>query len=195
MSWFTDYTKFSDEDLMHLIARNNTAGVKELYRRYNKKIYAFLYRMLGNDEDKAQDFLQEVFLRIVDKAGNFNPDQRFRNWVFSMASNLCKNEYRRLQVRQQTTNDPDIDEQPGDYNDPDAKIDQRDLQSAIFKELLKIDDEQRETFLLRFQQQYSIKEISEIQQCPDGTVKSRLHNTTRKLALKLKAYNPYIIEA
>jgi RNA polymerase sigma-70 factor (ECF subfamily) len=139
--------------------------------------------------------LQEVFLRIVDKAGNFNPDQRFRNWVFSMASNLCKNEYRRLQARQQTTNDPDIDEQPGDYNDPDAKIDQRDLQSAIFKELLKIDDEQRETFLLRFQQQYSIKEISEIQQCPDGTVKSRLHNTTRKLALKLKAYNPYIIEA
>ena len=39
MSWFTDYTKFPDEDLMHLIARNNTAGVKELYRRYNKKIY------------------------------------------------------------------------------------------------------------------------------------------------------------
>jgi RNA polymerase sigma-70 factor (ECF subfamily) len=195
MPWFNDYTNFSDEDLMHLIARNNAAAMKELYRRYNKKIYAFLYRMLGNDDDKAQDFLQEVFLRIVDKASSFNSDQRFRNWIFSVASNLCKNEYRRLRVRHQTTNDPAIDEQPGDFNDPDDRIDQRDLQSAIFKELLKIDDEQRETFLLRFQQQYSIKEISEIQQCPDGTVKSRLYNTTRKLALILKAYNPYITEA
>jgi len=194
MPWLTDYTKFSDEDLMHLIARNSAAGMKELYRRYNKKIYVYLYRMLGNDEDKTQDFLQEVFLRIVDKAGSFNSDQKFRNWVFSMASNLCKNEYRRLQVRNQTSNDPAIEEQPGDFHDPDDQIDHRDLQSAVYKELLKIEDEQRETFLLRFQQHYSIKEISEIQQCPDGTIKSRLHNTTRKLALKLKAYNPYITE-
>ena len=177
---------------MHLVAEHNPAGVRELYRRYNKRLLSYLYRMLGSDKEKARDFLQEIFLRIVDNAQNFNSDQKFRNWVFRVASNLCKNEYRRLRVRSQTDNDPDIDQHLSDLDDQDHRIDARDLESAIAKELLKIEDEHRETFLLRFQQQYTIKEISEILNCPDGTVKSRLHNTTRKLALKLKEYNPYL---
>jgi RNA polymerase sigma-70 factor (ECF subfamily) len=193
-NWFTDYHNSTDEQLMQLVANNNPAGVKELYKRYSKKLLSYLFRMLGGDEDKAQDFLQEIFLRIVDKAADFDSGQKFQTWVFSISSNLCKNEYRRLKVRNKTENDSDLDQHFSVKSDHECTIDYRDLESAIQKELMKIDDQHRQTFLLRFQQNYTIREISEILNCPDGTVKSRLHHTTRRLASKLQEYNPYLKE-
>ena len=73
-------------------------------------------------------------------------------------------------------------------------LEQNMLKEAIQSELLQMDYERMSTFILRFQENYSIAEIGEILNCSPGTVKSRLHYTTRSLASKLKEYNPYEIE-
>jgi len=180
---------------MSLIGNGNSQYLKELYTRYNKKLLYYFYRMLGGDEEKAQDFLQDVFLKIIEKPDQFDQTMKFSTWIFTIASNLCKNEYRRLKVRETTNNEPDLDNhEQTQIIDVLHKINQDDFEKAIQSELKNMDTEQSSTFLLRFQENLSIKEISEILNCAPGTVKSRIFYTTKKLAERLKEFNPNSIE-
>jgi RNA polymerase sigma-70 factor (ECF subfamily) len=190
MKWPSHYKKCTDETLMSLITAGKAAALKELYIRYSNKLLFYFYRMLGGNEEKAQDFLQDVFLKILEKPGQFNPGLKFSTWIFSIASNLCKNEYRRLKVREIVENESDMDRHPHNDQDNESKIDHHILEMAIQKKLMQLDSDQRSTFLLRFQENYSIDEISKIMDCAPGTVKSRLFYTSRKLEMSLKELNP-----
>lgn len=188
------YQKCSDEKLMEHIQAGTIGAFDEIYSRYNKKLLYYFYRMLGEKEEKAQDFLQEIFIKIVEKPQLFDPQKKFYAWIFSVANNMCKNEYRRKDVRRHVNHVENMDELPleskSDYFLAEKKYDQKLFQTALENELIKMDIEQQTTFLLRFQQNFSIKEISEILECSEGTIKSRLFYTTKKLATKLKAFNP-----
>jgi RNA polymerase sigma-70 factor (ECF subfamily) len=195
MKWSFSYKKYSDEELMSLIGNGNITYLKELYNRYSNKLLFYFYRMLGGDEEKAQDFLQDVFLKIIEKPDQFNEKMKFSTWIFTIASNLCKNEYRRMKVRETTRNEPDMDHHEQiNTNDQIHKINHNDFEKAVQQELRKMDPEQRSTFILRFQENLSIKEIGEILNCSPGTVKSRIFYTTKKLDSRLKEYNPYTKE-
>jgi RNA polymerase sigma-70 factor (ECF subfamily) len=189
------YRNFSDEKLMGCIQKGNTSAFNELYDRYSKRLLFYFFRELGRDEEKAHDFLQEIFLKIIEKPGLFHTDRRFSTWIFTVAYNMCKNEYRRLEVREIVENNTDMDEVSQDfqseYHPSEQKVDQKIFERALLGELEKLDDGHRSAFLLRYQQNFSIKEISEILGCSEGTIKSRLFYTTQKLASKLKAFNPY----
>jgi RNA polymerase sigma-70 factor (ECF subfamily) len=189
------YKKLSDERLMELIQRHDTSAFEELYERYSKRLLSYFFRELGGDEEKAQDFLQEVFLKIVEKPELFCTGKSFSAWIFVVAYNMCKNEYRRLGVRKIVKGNSDIEKAPqtfeNDYQQVERSVDQKTFHSALIKELEKLEEDQRSTFLLRYQQDLSIKEIGEILGCSEGTIKSRLYYTTRRLAVRLKAFNLY----
>ena len=72
MKFSFSYRKYSDEELMNLIGNGNSAYLKELYKKNKKKLLYYFYRMLAGDEGKAQDFLQDVFLKILEKPDQFN---------------------------------------------------------------------------------------------------------------------------
>lgn len=198
MSIFTKkkYLKVSDEKLMQKIQLGDSVAFDVLYERYSKRLLIFFFKAFGGDEQKAQDFLQDIFLKIIEKAGLFNPEKNFATWIFTIAYNLTKNEYRRMDVRKIMDYETGLEKFPeasvaGDFKDVDSKIDHINFQKALFDELKLVGEDHRLTFLLRFQQNHSIREISEIMNCSEGTVKSRLFYTTKKLAQKLNAYNPY----
>jgi len=188
------YKKLADEQLMELIKQHNTAAFDELYKRYSQRLLLFLYRSLGGNEDNAQDFLQEIFLKIVEKPDLFYTDRKFSTWVFTIAHNLCKNEYRRREVRKVVENSADIDSVTVNINNEyfyaEQIIDQKLFRSALYKELDNFDADRRNIFILRHQQNFTIKEISEILGCSEGTVKSRLFYISKKLAQKLNEFNP-----
>jgi len=192
------YGKRSDEKLMELIQRGDTSAFDELYHRYSQRLLLYFFRELGCDEQKAQDFLQDAFLKILEKPGLFDPERKFSTWIFTVAYNMCKNEYRRLQAREIVENDADMDEVSqsfeSEYHPSEQQVDRKMFKRALFEELEKLDDGHRTAFLLRYQQNLSIKEIGEILGCSEGTIKSRLFYTTQKLAAKLKAFNPYKTE-
>jgi RNA polymerase sigma-70 factor (ECF subfamily) len=195
MRWYKDYKKLSDEELMSQISIGDNRCIKELYDRYSKKLLHYFYRMLGGDEEKAQDFLQDVFLKIIDKPEKFNQNMKFSTWIFTIATNLCKNEYRRLKVREIITNDCNLDHhEQFEITDVLKKIDQDGLERVIQAELKKMDPQKSTTFLLRFQENLSIKEIGQVLNCAPGTVKSRIFYITKKLNKRLREFNPNIIE-
>ena len=187
------YQNKSDEQLMEGIKIGEMQAFDELYLRYSKRLLHFFFRMLNRDTEKAQDFLQDIFLKIVEKPHLFDTQKRFSTWVFTVANNMCKNEYRRLQVRQ------DGSIYVGDFNVTEndivlpkikQQIDSKHFKKMVVEELANMSEVKRSVFLLRYQEQFSVKEISEILHCSEGTVKSRLFYTTKTLAEKLQAYNP-----
>jgi RNA polymerase sigma-70 factor (ECF subfamily) len=196
MAIFTNkHKKYTDEELMQCIQRGDTSAFRELYDRYSKRLLYYFYRELGGDEEKAQDFLQEIFLKVVEKPNLFDVERKFSTWIFTVAYNMCKNEYRRLEVREIVQNNVDMDEVShlfeSEHHDAEENVDQKLFQKALLAELGKFQDGHRSAFVLRYQQSLSIKEIGQILRCSEGTVKSRLFYTTRKLARRLRAFNPY----
>jgi len=190
--------KFDDEKLMLYLQQGDSSAFNELYNRYSKRLLHYFFRMLGANEDKAQDFLQDTFLKIVEKPSLFQQDKKFATWIFTIAHNLCKNEYRRMQVRNGLNNVDDIDTIPvstkHDYHPLEQNVDGKIFTRALSVELGKLSADQRSVFVLRYQQHLTIKEISKILASSEGTIKSRLFYTTRKLANSLKNFDPNIVE-
>ncbi len=190
----TNYTKYSDEELMSLIVRNNEAAFNELYLRYSSKLFAFFTRMFYNDTDKAKDFLQDLFIKIIDKSDTYNPQYKFRTWIYTLASNMCKNEFRNINSKGNLINNFNFDSIATNSNI--SLIDSNDrawFNKKLEKEINTLSEEHSLSFVLRYQQDLSYKEIAQIMQCPEGTVKSRIFYVLKNLALKMNEFNPKTI--
>lgn len=174
---------YSDSELMQLIASGNQSAFSELYRRYKDRLYYYFYRMLGNSSDQANDFLQELFMKIIEKPEYYNPAYSFQTWLFSMANNLCKNEYRRRGVRMEYQ-ESEAFEMKLDYI-PESTIKPELVIEKIFLILNQLGPEHRSAFLLRYREGFSIREVAETLELPEGTVKSRLFYARKILAEKL----------
>ena len=192
MGLFTkNYRAKPDEELMQLVAKGDSMAFEEIYDRYSKLMVNYFCRMLWKDKEKAQDFMQDLFTKIVHKPDSYNPARPFKTWLYSVANNMCKNEYRKQEVRKNTTHG--LNE---DYMIPDGSINQAGkLDNMVFteqlnKELEHLEEIQKTTFLLRYKMDLSIREIAEITEASEGTVKSRLFYTLKKLAEKLKMFDP-----
>ncbi len=187
------YKNFSDEKLLEFIQQKNSAGQEafaELYERYGQRLLYYFHRMLGGQNHRAQDFLQDLFLKIVDRPELFNPAQRFRTWIYTVAHNMCKNEYRRREVSKVVEHTDNIEALSAETENIENALEQRLFQQALLLELEKLEENHRTTFLLRHQNDFSIKEISEVLGCAEGTTKSRLFYATKKLARQLSAFHP-----
>lgn len=189
------YSSHTDNELMQLIVERDSLAFSELYDRYNRMLVNYFYKMLWQDEEKAQDFMQDLFTKIVEKPKSFDLKRNFKTWMFSVANNMCKNEYRKQAVRKNTSYE--LDE---NYQIKDTAMDAMDkLQDTQFSEMLnqelaKLDEKQKSTFVMRYFQDMSIKEIAEILDCSEGTIKSRLFYTLKKLTSTLKDFAPQMVK-
>lgn len=81
--------ELTDERLMQLITTGDNDAFNILYNRYKNRLLYYFFRMLWNSQELAQDFLQEIFYKIIEKPHLFNPKQNFKKWIFSVANNMC----------------------------------------------------------------------------------------------------------
>jgi RNA polymerase sigma-70 factor (ECF subfamily) len=185
------YKNKPDEALMVLLSQGNERAFNEIYSRYAEPLFHFFYRMLYQDEELAADFCQNLFLKVFEKARTYNPQYKCSTWIYTMASNMCKNEYRRISRKKPTI----YLEKFKKFSEPKApkEIDNEIFQNQLQKEINKLDEKHKLCFILRYQDNKSIAEISELLSCPLGTVKSRLHNATKKIRRELFQFDPKII--
>jgi RNA polymerase sigma-70 factor (ECF subfamily) len=185
-----NYRKSSDEELFDVLKGDKNAAFDELYRRYSKKMLFFFYQMLGGDEEKSQDFLHDLFLKILERPDRFDPQKRFSTWIYTCASNMCKNEYRNQKVRNVVHNGLDMNRFEEHTADAAEQTDNNLFKDLLHAELDQLSEDHRTTFILRFQEGLSVKEIAAIMECSDGTVKSRIFYTLKKLGKKLEMFDP-----
>ena len=177
------YKKYSPEKLMELYAKGDTRAFETLYGLYSEKMYYFFLRSLNYNHDIAGDFLQELFLKVIEQKSNFDPAGSFQSWIYRIASNMLKNEYRRKSVRATVL---PVDEKVQLPADPDEKI----FAVRLMEELDRMGEGHREVFILRFRQELKIKEVAEVMGISEGTVKSRLFHIIKKLSVNLSEFNP-----
>ena len=185
------YSEMPDEQLMVLVKEGHKLAFAEIYDRYSGKLLNFFFRMLNKDEPKAQDFMQDVFMKIIEKPEAFDTRLRFDTWIFSIAYNLCKNEYRRLNVRESCPVEKLSEiRNEATHEHVELSIDLQAFELQLSEALNHMDETHRLVFILRYQQELPVKEIAMLLNCPEGTVKSRLFYATRSLASTLGIFDP-----
>jgi len=142
---------------------------QELVERYQTRLLNFIYRTIG-DREKAEDLVQEVFIRVYRHIHRFDRTKKFSTWVYTIASNLAKNELRNrsrnpLVLFQTIKGNWDDDDRPLQFEDTTARP----------------DDMYRKRHLRELEGK-SYEEIAEITDCNLGTVKSRLNRARNAFA-------------
>lgn len=186
----TDLGGLGDERLMELVVRGNERAFATLYDRYQRKLLSYFHRMLWNDRERAQDFLQDLFTKLAQQPASYNPDRPFSTWLYSVANNMCKNEYRRQAVR--TAAAPLLKASANHTSEAvgGTALDHEAFNRRLEEELEKLEPDQKATFVMRHYEDMAIKEIAAVFGISEGTVKSRLFYTVKKLAAKLPEFNP-----
>lgn len=176
----------SDEELMSFIKKGNKEAFSLIYDRYADRMLKFFYFRLNNDNDTANDFVQDLFIKIIDKPELFDSGKCFSSWLFSLAHNMIKNEYKKSNNRNELLKLYDYDLITTDEHE----FINREFGDSLERELKLIEPINRDIFKLRYTDELTIKEIAEITNIAEGTVKSKLFYTIKKLSEKLSIYNP-----
>jgi RNA polymerase sigma-70 factor (ECF subfamily) len=183
-----EFTSFSDEALMQLLStRNCNDALTELHARYAKKLLGFFMRMTNGNELKSQDLVQDLFLRLLEKHHFFDSQKRFYSWMYTIASNMVKTSY-----REKSFIDFDEENQYIEYGIhwSDNQIDISVFHDTLKQAINQLEEFQRLPFVLRYMEELSVKEIAEILEISEGTVKSRLFYATKKIAKDLNEFKP-----
>ncbi|NNE56465.1 MAG: RNA polymerase sigma factor [Flavobacteriales bacterium] len=183
-----NYCNISDEELMIMVGKKDQKAFSELYDRYADRLVNYFYRMLWQDREKAQDFAQDLFTKLIHKPHLYDGKRAFKTWMFSIANNMCKNEYRKQEVRKNTSYEVTHDVAGETGTETERAIDRTAFAEHLNEALTALDETKRSTFEMRYREELSIKEISVVMECSEGTVKSRLFYTLKILNEKLKVY-------
>jgi RNA polymerase sigma-70 factor, ECF subfamily len=152
----------------------------------------YFSRMLWNDRERAQDFLQELFTKIAQRPQSYDPSRPFCTWMYSVANNMCKNEYRREGTRKAAV--PHLKAETNHVNAIHGDgVDRERFRTRLDEELEKLEPDHRSTFVMRYHEDMAIKEIAGVFGISEGTVKSRLFYTLKKLAERLNEFDPRIL--
>lgn len=189
-----DYATYNDEDLMRLFFKGDEKAFEQIYDRYEAFMVNFFYRKLWSDREKAEDFTHDLFAKIIDKPKAYDPNRSFKTWLFSVANNMCKNEYKKQEIRKPTGYDlPEGMDAKDQTKLQDVGVDAGNFNEQLKIELNKLNEKHREVFMLRHFEGLSLNEIGETLGINTGTVKSRLHFATKTLAGKLEVFRKTMI--
>jgi RNA polymerase sigma-70 factor, ECF subfamily len=162
----------------------------ELVERYQSRLLNFVYRTTG-DRERAEDLVQETFIRVYRHIHRFDQSKKFSTWVYTIASNLAKNELRNrsrnpLVLFQTIKKNWDSDERPLEWEDntyrPDDLFRKRHLKQLVDSVVEELPLHHRQVFVLREMEGKTYEEIAEITGCNLGTVKSRLNRARNNFA-------------
>jgi len=180
-----------DAGVVEAFLGGDERGFQELVERYQTRLLNFVYRTIG-DRERAEDLVQEVFIRVYRHLHRFDRSKKFSTWIYTIASNLAKNELRNRSrnplVLFQTLrgNASDEEDRPLQFEDtssrPDDLYRKRHLRQLVAQTVAALPEHHRQVFVLRELEGKSYEEIAEITHCNLGTVKSRLNRARTAFA-------------
>lgn len=190
----------TDEALLAAYAAGDADAFAALLTRYRRPIFNFILRTVRNPV-VAEDLTQDVFIRILQRAGDFKGSSKFTTWMYTIARNICIDHGRRMSHRRHRSLDataPGVEggaplvervasEQPG----VDRAAASKGLQAEIALAVEELPEDQREVFLLRQVQGMRFREIAEVIGVPENTVKSRMRYALERLTQALEHHRDY----
>lgn len=169
---------------------------QELVGQYRGRLLNFVNRMIG-DRERAEDLVQEAFVRVYRHLHRFDHTKKFSTWIYTIASNLAKNELRNrgrspLVFYQSLRPPGEEDQRPLQFEDastrPDDMYANRHLREMVDATVATLSAHHREVFVLRELEGRSYEEIARLTHCNLGTVKSRLNRARQAFAERIAPF-------
>lgn len=179
-----------DAELVRTFLEAERDAFPVLVERYQTRLLNFIYRTIG-DRERAEDLVQETFIRVYRHLHRFDTSKKFSTWIYTIASNLAKNELRNRSrnpvVLFQTIKKAwEADHRPLQWEDntqrPDDLYRKRHLREVIEQAIHELPEHHRVVFVLREMEGKTYEEIAEITGVNLGTVKSRLNRARNNFA-------------
>ena len=173
------------------VLKGDQNAYADIVNLYQHKLYQICYRMLGNKQE-AEDIAQEAFVRAYINLHSYDQKRKFSTWIYRIATNLCIDRIRKkkpdyyLDAEVAGTDGLDMYSQiAADEQLPEDVVAQMELQDRIQYEISRLPDKYRSVIVLKYIEELSLQEISEILDMPLGTVKTRIHRGREALRKQL----------
>lgn len=169
----------NDSLLIAKICQQDSQAFEQLYFDYHKRLYRFIWRF-NKDEAIIEEILNDTMMTVWQKAGNFAAKSKVSTWIFGIAYRKAMEALRFHQKSQAESLDFEI-------QDEHQKLDV-DIESEWVRNALNhLPYEQKTVIELTYFNDFSYQEISEVMQCPVGTVKTRMFHARKSLKVRLAA--------
>jgi len=182
-----NFREKTDEELVNLALVSKDYFLY-LMRRYEGKLLAFILRISSFSHDDAEDILQEVFIKIYENLNDFDTNLKFSSWAYRITHNQVISHYRKAKARPQAVsldlNDKILANLSSDL-DIRKEIDINYFRKNVKKVLANLDIKYREVLILKFLEEKSYKEISDILKKPMGTVATLINRAKKEFREEL----------
>ncbi len=182
----------SDEQIVERAITGEPDAFGEIVRRWERRIYALSYGMLGREED-ARDATQETFIAAFRNLRNFRGDAKVSSWLHRIAVNQCITKQRRAKVRGETSLDAEI-EMSGDvfagpgHDSPAFVVEDDERAQLVRRAVHTLPPELRQVVVMKEFEELTFQEIAVALDMPLSTVKSRLYTAMKQLRSRLQSY-------
>jgi RNA polymerase sigma-70 factor (ECF subfamily) len=183
----------SDEQIVELALAGDDDAFGELVRRWERRIFALAYGILGREED-ARDATQETFVAAFRNLGAFRGDAKVSSWLHRIAVNQCITRQRRAKVRGETSLEAQVEDggvqfAATDDVSPAEGAEGRERTAAVRRAVNALPPELRSVVVMKEFEDLTFQEIADTLGVPLSTVKSRLYTALKQLRLRLEKYN------
>ncbi|MFD1038441.1 RNA polymerase sigma factor [Virgibacillus byunsanensis] len=176
----------TDAELIGLINQNHRPALEEIYERYIKLIYSFVYKFSNGNEEVAKEMVQLTFLRLWTTKSSYDPSKgKFVNWLLTIVRSVCIDHIRKEKKHAHPNHHYDTD-RTLNVADSYDQIEETLRETEIAKAKNRLSAAQRRLIDLLYWQGYSLTEIAEMENTPVGTIKSRLHQSLKQLKKHLE---------
>ena len=186
--------ELDDTDLILQAQKGNESAFEELVYRYDRSVLSIALKY-ALDEDDAKDLYQEVFIRVYRGLKNFRFESEFSTWLYRITANVCltyksrSKDHLRVSIN---NNDDDEENEIGeareliyDGSSPEEITSGVDIKEIVDEAVESLSPKQKMTFILKHYEGYKIREIAEMLNCKEGTVKKYLFEAIKNLRKKL----------
>ena len=183
-------TNLTDEQLVELAVSENPEAFGEIVNRWERKIFALCYGMLGR-EDEAKDAAQEAFINAYRNLSKFRGDAKVSSWLHRIAVNQCLTKKRREKTRSETFLDEEKNEEERFFvapenQTPSNRFEANEKTRAVRQVISSLPEDLRQIVVMKEFEEMTFQQISETLELPLSTVKSRLYTALKQMRMKLE---------
>jgi RNA polymerase sigma-70 factor (ECF subfamily) len=172
-----------DTELLQRFRKGDREAFAALVIRYQKPIYNAAYWVLRKSED-ASDVTQTVFLKVVERLDDYDPQYKFFSWIYRIAVNESLNLLRRNGHEDELDDDTDFESPVGES--PESRLGQLERSRRLQDALMQLSTNDRVVLTLRHFSECSYQEIAQVLEIDEKTVKSRLFDARQRLRAQLE---------
>ena len=180
--------EMTDEELMLECQKDNLEAFNLLFRRYEKRLYNFSFRFVG-DRLSAEEITLDTFMRVYRARKRYQPTARYSTWIYSIAINLCR-DFSKAKSKDKVISESiyELNLVADTQNNPDEKTLEEELKLKVMKAINSLPQKQRKVIIMSYYEGLTYPEIASILRCSHASVKMAAHRAYLKLRKLLSEY-------